>query len=65
MKSLNDLWEDIGSLPDDEISHIITKLFATYEQRLKHNPEDPEAVLFFRNLANAIQETTQCNLNRR
>ena len=65
MKTPNDLWEEIGSLPDEELSHVITKLFAIYEERLKRNPGDEEAILFFRNLENAIKETSLCNFNRR
>lgn len=65
MKSSNDLWEDLGSLPDEELPHVMTKLFATYEEKLKRNPKDEEALLFFRNLDKALQETSLCNLNRR
>ena len=65
MKNPNDLWDEIGSLPDEELPHVITKLFAAYEERLKRNPNDEEALLFFRNLENAIKETSTCNLNRR
>ena len=65
MKSPNDLWEDIGSLSDIELSHVISKLYTTYEERLKHRPEDQESLNFFRNLYNAINESTICNLNRR
>lgn len=65
MKSLSDLWEELGSVEEEEFPHVITKLFTTYEEMLKRNPEDEEALHFFRNLANAISETTICNLNRR
>lgn len=65
MKSLNDIWGEIGSVPDEELSHVITKLFTMYEQKLKRNPQDEAALLFFRNLENAIKETSLCNLNRR
>jgi hypothetical protein len=62
---MNDLWEDIGSLPEDELLHVITSLFAGYEKQLKHRPGDQEALHFFRNLDNAISQSTNCNLNRR
>lgn len=65
MKNPNDLWEEIGSLEDDEPTHVLTKLFHLYEERLKRNSQDEEALLFFRNLSIAISETSQCNLNRR
>lgn len=65
MMSPNDLWEEIGSLPDNELLHVITRLYTTYEKRLKHSPGDQEALNFFRNLYNAINESANCNLNRR
>ena len=65
MKTTSDLWEEIGSLPDEELPHVLTKLFTAYEERLKRNPKDEEAILFFRNLEKAIQETSICNFNRR
>jgi hypothetical protein len=65
MKSPNDIWADLGELPDEEVIHMMTKLFAIYEEKLKIKPEDLEAMNFFRNLDNSISQTSQCNLNRR
>jgi hypothetical protein len=65
MNSPNDIWADLGELPDEEVIHIMTKLFAIYEEKLKIKPEDGEAMNFFRNLDNSISQTSQCNLNRR
>ena len=65
MKSSNELWEDIGSLAEDETIHVITKLFTMYEELLGKNPEDENGLLFFRNLDTAISQSTICNLNRR
>jgi hypothetical protein len=65
MRSPNDLWEAIGSLAEDETTHVITKLFTMYEERLAKDPEDENALLFFRNLDTAISQSTLCNLNRR
>ena len=65
MRSLNDLWEAIGSLGEDEVPHVLTRLFTMYEERLAKNSEDAEALLFFRNLDTAISQVTLCNLNRR
>ena len=58
-------WSSLGALPEDEIPHVITRLFALYEARLQQNPADPEAVHFFHNLNLAISQTSQCNSNRR
>ena len=62
---INDLWEEIGSLAEDETAHVITRLYTMYEELLKKNPEDEHALLFFRNLYTAISQSTICNLNRR
>ncbi len=65
MKTVNELWDDIGSLSEEEALHVISKLYAGYEGRLVRNPEDPESHQFFQELANAISQTQGCNLNRR
>jgi len=65
MKSPNDIWADLGELPDEEVIHMMTKLFAIYDEKLKNKPGDQEALNFFRNLDNSISQTSQCNLNRR
>jgi len=65
MKAINDIWGELGELPEEEVMHVLTKLFALYEDRLKKNPADQDALVFFRNLDNAIGLTSQCNLNRR
>ena len=61
----SELWDALGSLPEEEMVHVVTRIFALYETRLQQNPEDTEALHFFRNLNLAITETCQCNSNRR
>jgi hypothetical protein len=58
MKSPNDIWADLGELPDEEVIHMMTKLFAIYEDKLKNKPEDREALNFFKNLENSINQTS-------
>ena len=65
MKSPNNIWGHLGELPDEEVIHMMTKLFAIYEEKLKIKPEDRETMNFFRNPDNSISQTSQCNLNRR
>ncbi|MDH3393386.1 MAG: hypothetical protein OEL66_05215 [Desulfobulbaceae bacterium] len=65
MKSPDDIWEEIGSLADDEMLHVITKLLSVYDQILKNDPQSVEARNFFQHLDNAVTQTSQCNLNRR
>lgn len=65
MRSPNDLWEAIGSLPEEEFIHVLTKLFTMYEEQLTRKPGDESALQFFRNLDTAISQTDLCNLNRR
>jgi hypothetical protein len=59
------LWDGLGSLPEEEAPHVLARLFALYERRLAHNPEDPESLAFFHNLDLVITQTCQCNSNRR
>lgn len=63
--STSELWDALGALPEEELPHVITRLFALYEARLHQNPDDPEALHFFSNLDLAITQTCQCNSNRR
>lgn len=65
MRTSNELWEAIGAIDEEENGHVLTKLFAMYEQLLEKNPQDQEALNFFRNLDTALTLTTECNLNRR
>ncbi|MEN8135570.1 MAG: hypothetical protein ABFS18_08560 [Thermodesulfobacteriota bacterium] len=65
MRSINDLWGDIGELSEDEMLHVITKLFAMYETELQRDPDNEEALKFFWNLDNVITQTCECNSNRR
>ncbi|GAB4334649.1 MAG: hypothetical protein Kow0089_04010 [Desulfobulbaceae bacterium] len=65
MGKTSDLWERIGRLEEDEAPHVIARLFSLYEEMLAKNPGDEQALLFFRNLETALEQTTMCNLNRR
>ncbi len=60
-----DLWDELGSLEDDQAYQILTQLFARYEQRREKNPADPEAESFFQALAVIINQVQSCNVNRR
>ena len=48
MKSPNNIWADLGELPDEEVILIMTKLFTIYEDALKNQPEDQETLNFFK-----------------
>lgn len=65
MKKTNEIWTELGELPEEEAMHVLTKLFFTYETQLQSNPKDQQALDFFRNLGNALEQTSLCNLNRR
>lgn len=65
MKTSDEIWEDIGSVSEQELFHVMTKLFAHYEALLKHDPQHGEALHFFQALENALGETMRCNSNRR
>ncbi|MFH1217168.1 MAG: hypothetical protein V1706_11770 [Pseudomonadota bacterium] len=65
MKKPNDLWDDMGSLPEDDVFHVLTKLFTTYEEKLSGDSANREALNFFKHLENAITQASQCNSNRK
>ena len=65
MRSPTDIWEALGSIAEEEMGHVLTKLFAMYEQLLEQEPDNKEALKFFQNLDNALILTSECNLNRR
>ncbi|MBI5556336.1 MAG: hypothetical protein HY885_01710 [Deltaproteobacteria bacterium] len=65
MKSPNDIWEDIGSLADDDVLTVLTKLFSIYETQLQKDAGNREALNFFHHLDNAISQASQCNSNRK
>ncbi len=65
MKTADDLWEEIGSLAEDEMFHVMTKLFALYETEIQQNPHSATAADFFSKLDAAITQTQECNSNRR
>ena len=65
MRNSNELWEAIGAVDEEETVHVLTRLFAMYEQLLANDSKDKEALNFFRNLDTALTQTTECNLNRR
>ena len=65
MRNSSELWEAMGAVAEEETGHVLTRLFVIYEQLLANNPEDKEALNFFRNLDITLVQTETCNLNRR
>ena len=65
MVDTNDLWEKIGALQDDEISHVLSRLFSVYEELLNSEFESCEARNFFQRLETVVNFCGACNLNRR
>jgi hypothetical protein len=61
----NDVWGRLGELNEEDAVHVLTRLFAMYEQRQQQQPDDEAAALFFRNLSTALDQALECNLNRR
>ncbi len=60
-----DLWEKIGSLDEMDLASVLTKIFVTYEEKLLKNPNDRDALQFFRTLQQVVDQVGECNLNRR
>lgn len=60
-----DLWEKIGTLDEMDLASVLARIFATYEEKLLKNPDDREALQFFRALQQVVDQVSECNLNRR
>lgn len=60
-----DLWEKIGALDEMDLASVLAKIFITYEEKLQKNPEDRDALQFFRALQQVVDQVSECNLNRR
>ena len=65
MSKSNEVWEALGEVAEEDALHVLTRLFAMYEEQEQQNKNDETAPLFFRNLATAISQSCECNLNRR
>ena len=65
MRSIIDMWGELGELTEDETLHVVTKMFMVYEAELQSNPDDEGVQKFFRNLDSIIAQTRECNSNRR
>ncbi len=65
MVSSGDIWESLGNLKEDESTHVLTRLYSTYEAVLRTDPGNKESLHFFQHLENAITYCVECNLNRR
>ena len=65
MMTSTDVWAALGTFEDDQALHVLTQLFARYEQRIEQNPDDLEAHRFFQNLASIMEQVQGCNVNRR
>lgn len=65
MTNRNDLWEALGDLEEDDVPHVLTRLFTIYEERLNNKPDDEPAQLFFQHLSQTLGQVNECNLNRR
>jgi hypothetical protein len=65
MTRADDAWEALGDLSEEEALHVLTRLYALYEETHQHHLDDEAADRFFTNLFTAITQTRECNLNRR
>jgi hypothetical protein len=62
---INDLWEALGALGEEENRQVLVHLFTAYEELLRRDPTDRAGEVFYRLLAQALSRTIECNLNRR
>jgi len=65
MINTNDIWESLGDTEEDDVPHVLTKLFTIYEEKLRQKPDDAAVIDFFKHLSQALDQVNECNLNRR
>ena len=65
MKNTGELWEAIGEIDEEEVGHVLVRLFSIYETLLTRDENSKEALTFFKHLETALSLTQECNLNRR
>jgi len=65
MRSVVDIWGDLGELEEDQTLQVISRLFDVYESDLQRDPDNPEALDFFRKLDQVMTQVCECNSNRR
>ena len=61
----SELWDLLGDVEEDDVPHVLTKLFTIYEERENRTPGDEAAKVFFTYLKQAMDQVGDCNLNRR
>ncbi len=61
----NILWEKMGDIEEEDIPHVLTKLFTIYEEQLNVKKDDAAALAFFTHLGQVLEQVANCNLNRR
>jgi len=62
-----EILKEVG-FPEEKIEdalHVLTRLFAMYEELEHSTPDNESSSLFFRNPATAVSQASECNLNRR
>ncbi len=62
---VNEVWALLGDLEEEDAMHVLTRLFTMYEEQARSDSADKGNNIFFRNLATAITQASECNLNRR
>ena len=65
MRSVADIWGSLGDLDDGQTMQVLCKLFTVYESDLQRNPDNQEALEFFKKLDQMLTQVCECNSNRR
>lgn len=63
--NINVLWDELGSLSEEECCQVLTRLFSVYEELYESDPKDKGAAQFFQKLESTVTFCKECNLNRR
>lgn len=60
-----EIWEELASLSEEDAQHVLTRLFVAFEEERNNQPDSEHCRLFFQKLSTALEQTLECNLNRR
>ncbi len=65
MTDVNEVWNKLGDIEEQQALHVLHLLFDGYEQNIKNGVDVDEAENFFESLGRAIDGACSCNVSRR
>ncbi|MGL1931601.1 MAG: hypothetical protein OCC45_07545 [Desulfotalea sp.] len=63
--NVNDLWEQLGELSEENSNQTLMRLFASYEEDNEKELNNEYCEDFFKRLKAVINQSKECNISRR